>query len=151
MKELVELLEEFGTSVFNFSAFVAIVVMIVFFVIEVKWARSHTPSDKRVEKAIHLGHVVEAKRVKFWDDAITPDEQPTSWYHATYTYEVSGKQYTYKYLEHEYPPMVIKLYYMNSPRKAFREKKKPSAISKILFFIIPIAAGVGVLYLLGGI
>ena len=60
MKELVELLEEFGTSVFNFSAFVAIVVMIVFFVIEVKWARSHTPSNKRVEKAIHLGHVVEA-------------------------------------------------------------------------------------------
>ncbi len=151
MEELVELIEEFGTSVFRFSAFAGIVVMIVLFVIEVKWTRSHTPRNKRVEKAIHLGHVVEAKRVKFWDDAITPDQQPTSWYHATYAYEVSGKQYTYKYLEHEYPPMVIKLYYMNSPRKAFRGEKKPGAISKILFFILPIAVGIGVMYLLGGI
>ena len=151
MKELVELIEEFGTSVFSFSAFAGIAVMIILFVIEVKWTRSHTPSNKRVEKAIQLGHVVEAKRVKFWDDAITPDEQSTSWYHAAYAYEVSGKQYTYKYLEHKYPPMVIKLYYMNTPRKVFRGEKKPSAISKILFFIIPIAAGIGVMYLLGGI
>ncbi len=91
MEELVELIEEFGTSVFRFSAFAGIAVMIALFVIEVKWTRSHTPSNKRVEKALHLGHVVEAKRVKFWDDAITPDERTTSWYHATYAYEVSGK------------------------------------------------------------
>ena len=74
MEELVELIEEFATSVFSFRAFVGIVVMIVLFVIEVKWTRSHTPRNKRVEKALKLGHVVEAKRVKFWDDAITPDE-----------------------------------------------------------------------------
>ncbi len=151
MEELVKLIEEFATSVFSFRAFVGIVVMIVLFVIEVKWTRSHTPRNKRVEKALKLGHVVEAKRVKFWDDAITPDERSTSWYHATYAYEASDKQYTYKYLEHEYPPMVIKLYYRNNPRKVFREEKKPGAISKILFLIIPIMAGVGVMYLLGGV
>lgn len=149
--EFAELIEEFGTSVFSFRAFVGIVVMIVVFVMEVKWTRSHAPRNKRVEKALTLGHVVEAKRVKFWNDAITSDEWPTSWYHATYAYEVSGRQYEYKYLEHAYPPMVIKLYYMNNPRKPFREKKKQGVIPKILFLIIPIAAGVGVMYLLGGV
>ena len=118
--------------------------------IEIKWTRSHTPSNKQVEKAVNLGHVVEAKRVKFWDDGITPAEQPTSWYHATYTYDISGKQYQYKYLERVYPPMVIKLYYINNPRKAFRGERKQGAISKILFLVFPIVAGIGVTYLLGG-
>ena len=150
MTELVEMLEEFGTSVFNFNAFVGIVVMIVVFAIEIKWTRSHTPNNKQVEKAINLGHVVEAKRVKFWDDGITSAEQPTSWYHAAYTYDISGKQYQYKYLEQVYPPMVIKLYYINNPRKVFRGEKEQGAISKILFLVIPIAAGIGVTFLLGG-
>ena len=123
MTEFVEMMREFATSVFNFNAFIGIVVMIVVFVMEIKWTRSHTQSNKQVEKAVHLGHVVEAKRVKFWDDGITPDEQPTSWYHATYTYNISGKQYQYKYLEHAYPPMVIKLYYIDNPRKVFRGEK----------------------------
>ena len=128
-----------------------IVVTIVAFVIEIRWTRSHITSNKQVEKAINLGHVVEAKRVKFWDDGITPDEQQTSWYHATYTYDISGKQYQYKYLERVYPPTIIKLYYINNPRKVFRGQKKQSAISKILFLIIPIAAGIGVTFLLGGV
>ena len=150
MTEFIELIEEFGTSVFNFNAFVGIIVMIVVFVIEIKWMRSHTPGNKQVEKAINLGHVVEAKRVKFWDDGITSAEQPTSSYHATYTYDISGKLYQYKYLERAYPPMVIKLYYINNPRKVFRGERKQSAISKILFLIIPIASGIGVTFLLGG-
>ena len=46
-----------------------------------------------------LGHVVTAKRIKYWDDGVTPGETTTSQYHATYAYEVSGKHYQYKYLE----------------------------------------------------
>ena len=58
MEELVELIEEFGTSVFRFSAFAGIVVMIVLFLIEVKCNLSHTQINNRVEIEIHLGHVV---------------------------------------------------------------------------------------------
>ena len=66
MAELAELIKEFGTSVFNFNAFIGIVVMIAVFVLEIKWTRSRAEgSSKRVEKAVSLGHVVEAKRVKF--------------------------------------------------------------------------------------
>ena len=151
MTEFMELIEEFGTSVFNFNAFVGIVVMIVVFVLEVKWTRSHTSGNRRVEKALALGHVVEAKRVKYWDEATTPGEQVTSWYHATYTYNVSGKQYQYKYLEREHPPVMIKLYYINNPRKAFRGEKKQSGALRILLLLIPIAVGVGVMLLLGGV
>lgn len=85
---------------------------------------SHTPGNKRLEQAIHFGHVVKANRVKFWNDAVTPEQQTTAWYYAAYAYKASGKQYTYKYLEHEYPPVVIKLYYMNNPRKVFCEKNE---------------------------
>ncbi len=125
--------------------------MIAVFALEVKWTRSHTPNDKKVEEALKLGHVIEAKRVHFWDDGVTPDERSTSWYHATYTYNVSGDQYQYKYLERVYPPMVIKLYYLNNPRKAFRSAKRRSGISQILFLMLPIVVGVGVAYLLGGV
>ncbi len=47
--------------------------------------------------------------------------------------------------------MVIKLYYLNNPRKAFRSAKRRSGISQILFLMLPIVVGVGVVYLLGGV
>src|SRR5699024_8225093 len=115
-----------------FGAFVGIVVMVAAFAVEVKWTHAHPPKDRRVEKARELGHIVEAKRAKFWDDAVTPNEQTTSWYHATYVYEISGKQYTYRYRERQYPSTTIKLYYLHSPHRAFHEKKGWSSAHKLL-------------------
>lgn len=150
-REFAGLIEEFGTSVFNLGAFVGIIVAIAVFVVEVRWTRTHPPRDRQVERARELGHVVEAKRVRFWDDALTPDERTTSWYHAVYSYEVSGGQYEYKYMERAYPPATMKLYYIDNPRRAFHEKKGRSSVSKLLLLVIPLAAGLGIMYLLGGI
>lgn len=102
-----------------------------------------------MEKATALGHVVTAKRIKYWDDGVTPDEKTTSHYHATYAYEVSGKQYQYKYLERAVPPLQIQLYYLDNPGRAFRAKEKRSGFARVLFLLFPIAAGVAVMLLLG--
>ena len=96
-----------------------------------------------------LGHVVTAKQIKYWDDGITPDEKTTSQYHATYAYEISGKQYQYKYLERSVPPIQIQLYYLNNPGRAFHGKEKRSGFAQVFLLLFPIAAGVAVMLLLG--
>lgn len=148
--ELIALIEELGTSVLRFPALAGIAVTAAVFALEIKWSRAHAPGGRRVEKAVRLGHVVEARRTTYWDDATTPAERPTSWYHALYTYDISGRQYRYTYLERAYPPPVIRLYYIDNPRRAFRGERKRSAAANALFLLIPIAAGAGVMCLLHG-
>lgn len=149
MSEVIALMEEFGTSVLQPSALIGIAVMVILFILEVRWSRAHPPHSRRVEKATALGHVVAAKRIKYWDDGVTPDEKTTSHYHATYAYEVSGKQYQYKYLERAVPPLQIQLYYLDNPGRAFRAKEKRSGFAQVFFLLFPIAAGVAVMLLLG--
>ena len=96
LSEFAALMEEFGTSVLQLSAVIGIAVTVILFILEVRWSHAHPPHSRRVEKAVALGHVVTAKRIKYWDDGVTPDEKTTSHYHATYAYEVSGKQYQYQ-------------------------------------------------------
>ena len=98
MSEFVALIKEFCTDVLQLNAVIGIAVMIILFILEVRWTRSHPPRSRRKERAVALGHVVTARRVSYWDDGVTPDEKTTSWYHATYAYEVAEKQYQYKYL-----------------------------------------------------
>ena len=148
--EFMALMKEFGTIV-QFNAVAGIAVAVLVFVLEVRWKRSHTPKDKRIEKAIRLGDVVNATRSKFWDDGLTAAEQTTSYYHADYLYEVCGKQYQYKYLDRVFPPVAIKLYYINNPRRAFHQGAKKHSLSKLLLFLLPIAMGVGAALLLGGV
>ena len=109
----------------------------------------HPPRNRRAEKAKALGHVVTAKRIKYWDDGVTPGEKTTSHYHATYAYEVAGKQYQYKYLERAVPPMQIQLYYLDDPGRAFRGKERRSGFAQVFFLLFPIAVGVAVMLLLG--
>lgn len=149
LSEFTALMEEFGTSVLQPSAVIGIAVMVVLLILEVRWSRAHPPRSRRVEKAMALGHVVTAKRIKYWDDGVTPDETTTSHYHATYAYEVSGKPYQYKYLERAVPPVQIQLYYLNNPGRAFRGKEKRSGFAQVFFLLFPIAAGVAVMLLLG--
>ena len=149
LSEFTALMEMFGTSVLQPSAVIGIAVMVILFILEIRWSRAHLPRSRRVEKAMALGHVVTAKRIKYWDDGVTPDEKTTSQYHATYTYEVAGKPYQYKYLERTVPPVQIQLYYLDDPGRAFRSKEKRSGFAQVFFLLFPIAAGVAVMLLLG--
>ena len=107
LSEFAALMEEFGTSVLQPSAVIGIAVIVILFILEIRWSHAHPPHSRRVEKAVALGHVVTAKRIKYWYDGVTPDEKTTSQYHAAYAYEVSGKPYQYKYLERAVPPVQI--------------------------------------------
>lgn len=149
MAEVIALMEEFGTSVLQPGAVVGIAVTVILFILEVRWSRAHPPHSRRVEKAMALGHVVTAKRIKYWDDGVTPDERTTSHYHATYAYEVFGKPYQYKYLERAVPPVQIQLYYLNDPGRAFRGKEKRSGFAQVFFLLLPILVGAATAYLLG--
>ena len=70
-------------------------------------------------------------------------------YHATYAYEVAGKQYQYKYLERAVPPVQIQLYYLDDPGRAFRGKEKRSGFAQVFFLLFPILVGAAATYLLG--
>ena len=149
MSEVIALMEEFGTSVLQPGAVVGIAVTVILFILEVRWSHAHPPHSRRVEKAVALGHVVTAKRIKYWDDGVTPDEKTTSQYHAAYAYEVSGKPYQYKYLERAVPPVQIQLYYLDDPGRAFRSKEKRSGSAQVFFLLFPILVGAATAYLLG--
>ena len=149
LSEFAALMEEFGTSVLQPSAVIGIAVIVILFILEIRWSHAHPPHSRCVEKAVALGHVVTAKRIKYWDDGVTPDEKTTSQYHAAYAYEVSGKPYQCKYLERAVPPVQIQLYYLDDPGRAFRGKEKRSGFAQVFFLLLPIAAGVAVMLLLG--
>ena len=134
MEEIIALFGEFGTSVHQPGAVIGLAITVVLFILEVRWSRAHPPRSRRAEKAKALGHVVTARRVKYWDDGVSPDEKTTSQYHATYAYEVAGKQYQYKYLEH--------------PGRSFRGVEKRSPLLQILLLLFPILAGAAAAYLL---
>ena len=135
MEEIIALFGEFGTSVLQPGAVIGLAITVILFTLEVRWSRAHPPRSRRAEKAKALDHVVTAGRVKYWDDGVSPDEKTTSQYHATYAYEVAGKQYQYKYLEH--------------PGRSFRGVEKRSPLLQILLLLFPILAGAAAAYLLG--
>ena len=149
MEEVIALFGEFGTSVLQPGAVIGLAITVVLFILEVRWSRAHPPRSRRAEKAKALGHVVTARRVKCWDDGVSPDEKTTSQYHATYAYEVAGKQYQYKYLERAVPPVQIQFYYLDHPGRAFRGAEKRSPLLQILLLLFPILVGAAAAYLLG--
>ena len=149
MEEVIALFGEFGTSVLQPGAVIGLAITVVLFILEVRWSRAHPPRSRRAEKAKALGHVVTARRVKYWDDGVSPNEKTTSQYHATYAYEVAGKQYQYKYLERAVPPVQIQLYYLDDPGRAFRGREKRSGFAQVFFLLFPILVGAAAAYLLG--
>ena len=149
MEEVIALFGEFGTSVLQPGAVISLAITVILFILEVRWSRAHPPRSRRAEKAKALGHVVTARRVKYWDDGVSPDEKTTSQYHATYAYEVAGKQYQYKYLERAVPPVQIQRYYLDHPDRAFRGAAKRSPLLQIFLLLFPILVGAAAAYLLG--
>lgn len=150
MDEFVDLINEFFNSVFNINVFVGIVAAIFVLVLEIIYINKHSKSNKKVEKAKQLGNVVIAKRIKMWNDDIT-GTSVDSWVYATYTYEVRGKSYQYKYMDRQTAPITLELYYIDNPRKVFTGKEKRNTIISLLFYLLPIAVAVITINLLGGV
>ena len=147
MDEFTSLLEEFFTSVFNFNVMCGIIAAIIVFIFEIKIMKKKTKKNKKIEKAKRLGHIVKGKRIKQWDDSTAGSVD--FWYYATYTYEVDGKEYKYKFMNKIAPPFEVTLYYINSPRKVFTEYEYKVFSLDILFYIIPIAVAIIVINCFG--
>lgn len=150
MNELIELVEEYFDSVFNFNVFVGIVAAIVVFILEIIYMNKHKKVNRKVEKAKQLGNVVTAKRISTWTDN-RHGTSMDSWVYATYTYELSGKTYRYKYMERQFAPVTLTLYYLDNPRKAFTGTEKKNSFFSLFFYLIPIAVAVIIINLLGGV
>ena len=146
-----EMLKEFS-DIMSFNVLLGIAVMVVLIIAEIKFMRTkgikNKRQERRLEKAKSLGHAVTAIRLEQWKD--TPVD-PNSRVHATYAYEVNGKYYKYHFMEREAAPRTITLYYINNPRKTFRGTVEDSGFLMLLFYILPVAAGILTMLLLGGI
>lgn len=150
MNEFIKLIEEYFNSVFNLNVFIGIAAAIVVLILEIIYMNKHKKINKKVEKAKQLGNIITAKRVHTWTDN-RHGTSMDSWVYATYTYEVSGKSYHYKYMERQFAPVTLTLYYINNPRKVFTGKAKKNIFSSLLFYLIPIAVAVIVINMLGGV
>lgn len=118
-------LERLGQIEWKFNVAAGMAVVILLFVLEIIWLRKYRPRNKRVEQAEALGHVVRAKRIQAWDDDLTRTST-SSYVHATYLYEVGGKEYRYNYLKRAAAPLTLTLYYIHNPKRAFMKEEKPA-------------------------
>lgn len=142
--------KEFWTTVFDFKVFIGIIAIIVgfaIFVILLRWVDDVESRNKKkkMEKAISLGHVVMAERIKFWDDAEPGESPATSRYHATYRYVVNGKKYEYRYLGAKYPIEEVQMYYINNPRKVYCDYNKSNCPE--IYYLLTIIVVLSIIYI----
>ena len=139
-KVFIDLIEEFCTSIFSWNAVIVILAGIATLVVQVRLEYKRTSTNKKKEKAIELGHVVNAQRIKYRDDK-GPADVGDACYSATYGYTVNGKKYEYRYFGLKYPEEEIQVYYINNPRKVFcdyNEKHYPCILCFIPFIVMAI-------------
>ena len=105
-------------------------------------------SNKKVEKAKKMNHIIKSKRISYWNDYTSTDDSTTSYYHAKYEYTVNNKKKKYSYLSKMFPPLTLELYYIHNPNRAFHNEEKTS-IFVVLIYIIPFILGIIVMKLLG--
>lgn len=105
---------------------------------------------RKKELAISRGHVIQARRVEAWSTDETGYDDHIL-FHAIYVYEVNGRTLKYRYLAPEVPPMIKTLYYLNDPRKVFDGRERQNPVIRLLACLLPLAAAVAVINLLGGI
>ena len=148
--EFVSLIEEFWTSVFNFNATCGIVVGIIVLVFEIKCLNKFKRIDKRKEEALKRGHAIRAKRIRMWNDW-EPDSGGGSSFSATYEYVVNEKRYIYRYLGAAFPAIEITVYYKNNPKRAWSDLERRDSIFTLFVYLLPLAAAVVVILLLGGV
>lgn len=133
----------------------AVVVIMYVIIIKFKITDIFDPSvklEKKVQKAIKDGHVIEGKLIDSWHNR---DDDNNKTYHGTYEYEINGKKRKYRtiFLTNSKPPSIIHLFYNKSPRRLFAKKEYHyNAILGIPFLIIyfsPFLVGAYVAWLLG--
>ena len=148
-KEFFYMFKEFWTTVFDFNILIGIIAGIATLVIQVRIINKLQSRNKKKEKAIALGHVVMAKRTKFYNDGAPGEASANSRYHATYRYVVNGKEYEYRYLGAKYPEEEIQMYYIDNPRKVFCDLNEKMFHN--IFNLLPIIVAVIVICLLNQI
>ena len=93
--------------------------------------------------AISRNHVVEAKLISEYPYGEAPNYE----WHAKYSYVVDGKKlnHTAIFNDPARPPQILKLYYVNSPKRVFSEEEyipKPlDGILVIVLVLLPFVAG----------
>ncbi len=147
--ELFELFAELK-EMLSFNVIAGIATAIVVIIIEGIVFRNYKPRDKKLEKAINLGHIIKADLVRSWDDHYDWSVR-NFWYYGIYKYEVNGVSYEYHYKEKSSPPKQVNLYYVNNPRWPFIKKKRISLIFVLVYSALPFFAAATVIYLLGGV
>ena len=106
MAEFLDLLNRFMTEVFDVKVFLGIAAAIIVFIIEIRFTKKLKLRNRRVEKAIRLGHIVKAKKIKAWKDDVTGYDVH-GWFHGTYSYEVDKKSYKYRYMSKVSPRILF--------------------------------------------
>lgn len=153
MEDVSDLLRRFWETEGSFTLLAGMAAAIAVFVIEIVLLRrqtGHSRKEKQIELAVSRGHVVRARRIKAWDDDETGHDVH-SWFHAVYVYDVNGRTLKYRYRGKEVPPVTKTLYYLNDPRKTFDSREQKNPVLILLLYILPLAAAVAVINLLGGI
>ena len=93
--------------------------------------------------AISRNHVVEAKLISEYPYGEAPNYE----WHAKYSYVIDGKElnHTAIFNDPARPPKILKLYYVNNPKRVFSEEEyipKPlDGILVIVLVLLPFVAG----------
>lgn len=150
MREFIDLMEEFKSSVFNFNVMCGIIAGIVVLIFEIIFIRKYVKKDRRKENALKKGCVIKAHRISMWDDGTT-ETSNNFYYHAKYRYDYADRTYTYKYMGKKAPPYEILLYYKKNPRRVWSDLETKHDPFVILFYLIPLAVTITVINVLGGV
>lgn len=147
--EFFQLMGEFGTLMReNWNVVCGVLAGLAVFILEMIFTRKRPKENRKVKKAKELGHVAKGKRLKYWKDD-PYDVHARS--HATYIFEVDGKEYKYRYLGRQHPPSFAEIYYIHSPRHGFVVFEDDRNYWEILWLIIPAAVAVLVSLLLSDV
>lgn len=150
MRDFLNLIEEFKTSVFNFNVTCGVIAGVAVLVFEIICYRKHVKKDNRRETALKNGCVMRARRISMWDDGTT-ETSNNFYYHAKYQYDYASKKYTYKYMGKKFPPSEISLYYKKDPHRVWSDLESKDNPFVILLYLIPLAVTIAVINVLGGV
>ena len=103
--------------------------------------------DRRKERAIKEGHVIEATQIKctYHDRG----QNNSRHYTARYAYEIGGVKKEKSVTSPHKPPVHLLLYYDRSPERVYSDYDMGGETFRILLYIIPILAAYCVMKLMG--
>lgn len=115
--------------------------------------------NRKIDEAIRRGHVVTAYSNGKWDghNSLLNTGKRHSSFTCEYVYKVDGKEMTYVYTGQTFPPGVIKLYYVDNPKKVIPGMdmstwaRDMAGLRFALVYILPFVFGALVMNALGGI